>query len=215
LRTGDLGFVRRGQLFVTGRLKDLIIIRGRNYYPEDIEVTFDRADPSFRAGHGVAFSVEIKEQERLVVVQEIEPRVRSLDSQAAFQAIRQAISTVHELEVYSIVLAKAGAIPKTTSGKRRRAACRDVFLQVNSISTPAGPPKSATDALIRSFPDIQNLWAGPRRMKSSAGWLSELLRDYPSRPRRFNCRNRLRSLAWVRSMRWKSPPTWSGGFNGS
>jgi len=59
LRTGDLGFVRRGQLFVTGRLKDLIIIRGRNYYPEDIEVTFDRADPSFRAGHGVAFSVKL------------------------------------------------------------------------------------------------------------------------------------------------------------
>jgi acyl-CoA synthetase (AMP-forming)/AMP-acid ligase II/acyl carrier protein len=129
LRTGDLGFLRHGQLFVTGRLKDLIIIRGRNYYPEDIELTVEAAHPSFRAGHCVAFSAEIEEQERLVVVQEIEPRNRSVDSQAAFQAIRQAISAAHEVEAYSIVLAKAGAIPKTTSGKRRRTTCRDLFLE--------------------------------------------------------------------------------------
>jgi acyl-CoA synthetase (AMP-forming)/AMP-acid ligase II/acyl carrier protein len=129
LRTGDLGFIRSGQLFVTGRLKDLIIIRGRNYYPEDIEVTVEAAHPSFRVGHCVAFSAEIEEQERLIVVQEIEPRQRSVDGPAAFQEIRQAISSVYELEAHSIVLAKAGAIPKTTSGKRRRAACRDLFLQ--------------------------------------------------------------------------------------
>jgi len=128
LRTGDLGFIRHDQLFVTGRLKDLIIIRGRNYYPEDIELIVNGAHASFRAGHCVAFSAEIAEQERLVVVQEIEPRTRTIDSEAAFQAIRQAISTIHDLEVYSIVLARAGAIPKTTSGKRRRAACRDQFL---------------------------------------------------------------------------------------
>ena len=129
LRTGDLGFIHHGELFVTGRLKDLIIIRGRNYYPEDIELSVETAHPSFRVGHCIAFSAEIDEQERLVVVQEIEPRVRALDSQAVFRTIREAISTGHELEVSSIVLAKAGAIPKTTSGKRRRAACRDLFLK--------------------------------------------------------------------------------------
>lgn len=129
LRTGDLGFVRRGQLFVTGRLKDLIIIRGRNYYPEDIELAVEPVHPSFRAGHCVAFAVEVRDQERLVVVQELEPRTRSLDDDAAFQAVRQAISRAHEVEAYAIVLAKAGAIPKTTSGKRRRALCRDMFLQ--------------------------------------------------------------------------------------
>ena len=129
LRTGDLGFLRDGQLFVTGRLKDLIIIRGRNYYPEDIELAVEVAHPSFRAGHCAAFSTEIGEEERLVVVQEVEPRVRVLDSEAAFQAVRQAIATTFEVEVYSIVLAKAGVVPKTTSGKRRRAACRDLFLR--------------------------------------------------------------------------------------
>ncbi len=129
LRTGDLGFVRDGQLFVTGRLKDLIIIRGRNYYPEDIELTVEGAHPSFRAGHCAAFSAEIAEEERLVVVQEIEPRIRKLDSEAAFQAVRQAIAATFEVEVYSIVLAKAGIVPKTTSGKRRRAACRDLYVR--------------------------------------------------------------------------------------
>lgn len=129
LRTGDLGFLRDGQLFVTGRLKDLIIIRGRNYYPEDIELTVEGAHPSFRAGHCAAFSAEIAEEERLVVVQEIEPRIRALDSEAAFQAVRQAIAATFEVEVYSIVLAKAGIVPKTTSGKRRRAACRDLYVR--------------------------------------------------------------------------------------
>jgi len=129
LRTGDLGVLRDGQLFVTGRLKDLIIIRGRNYYPEDIELTVEGAHPSFRAGHCAAFSAEIADEERLIVVQEIEPRTRTLDSEAAFQAVRQAIAAAFEVELYSIVLAKAGIVPKTTSGKRRRAACRDLFLR--------------------------------------------------------------------------------------
>ncbi len=129
LRTGDLGFIRGGQLFVTGRLKDLIIIRGRNYYPEDIELIVEALHPGFRAGHCVAFPVEVKDQERLVVVQELEPRTRTLEWDTTFQAVRQAISAAHEVDAYSIVLAKAGAIPKTTSGKRRRALCRDLFLR--------------------------------------------------------------------------------------
>ena len=129
LRTGDLGFLRDGQLFVTGRLKDLIIVRARNYYPEDIELAVEAAHPGFWAGHGVAFSVEVKGEERLVIVQEIEPRTRSLDGDAAFQAVRRAVSTAHDLEVYAIVLAKAGTIPTTTSGKRCRGACRDLFLR--------------------------------------------------------------------------------------
>jgi acyl-CoA synthetase (AMP-forming)/AMP-acid ligase II/acyl carrier protein len=129
LRTGDLGFIHRDQLFVTGRLKDLIIIRGRNHYPEDIERTVEPLRPDFRAGHCAAFAVEVKGQERLVIVQELEPRTGSLNDETAFQAVRQAVAKAHEVEVYSIVFAKAGAIPKTTSGKRRRALCCDMFLE--------------------------------------------------------------------------------------
>ena len=92
LRTGDLGFLRDGQLFVTGRLKDVIIIRGRNYYPEDIEHSLDGAHPAFRAGHCVAFSIEVEDRERLVVVQEIEPRRRDLDVEDGLEAVRRAIA---------------------------------------------------------------------------------------------------------------------------
>ena len=120
LRTGDLGFLRDGQLFVTGRLKDLIIVRGRNYYPEDIEQTVEQAHEGFRHGHCAAFSVDVEDQERLVVVQEVEPRRRELDADSALRAIRHAIAECHELEVYSIVLARAGSIPTTSSGKTRR-----------------------------------------------------------------------------------------------
>lgn len=129
LRTGDLGFSRDGQIFVTGRLKDLIIVRGRNYYPEDIEYVVERADANFRAGHCAAFSVEVEQEERLVVVQEVDPRSRGLDGPAACQAVRQAIAANFEVEIHSIVLTKAGMVPKTTSGKRRRAACREFYLR--------------------------------------------------------------------------------------
>ena len=128
LRTGDLGFLREDQLFVTGRKKDVIIIRGRNYYPEDIERSVERAHDAFRAGHCAAFSVDVEDRERLVVVQEIEPRRRHLDAEAPLRAIRRAIASNHELEVHAIVLAKAAAIPKTSSGKTRRSACRERYL---------------------------------------------------------------------------------------
>ena len=115
-------------MFVTGRKKDVIIIRGRNYYPEDIERSVERAHDAFRAGYCAAFSIDVEDRERLVVVQEIEPRRRHLDAEAPLRAIRRAIASDHELEVHAIVLAKAAAIPKTSSGKTRRSACRERYL---------------------------------------------------------------------------------------
>nr|QEO74785.1 AMP-dependent synthetase and ligase [uncultured bacterium] len=128
LRTGDLGFMKDDQLFVTGRLKDLIIIRGLNHYPQDIELTVEKCDAALRPGCGAAVSVEVAGDERLVIVQEVD-RHKPLDLQGAVERIRQAVMERHELHVYGVVFIKAGSIPKTSSGKIRRHACREGFLK--------------------------------------------------------------------------------------
>jgi acyl-CoA synthetase (AMP-forming)/AMP-acid ligase II/acyl carrier protein len=129
LRTGDLGFLKDGELFVTGRLKDLIIIRGRNLYPQDIEVTAQNAHAGLRPGCGAAFSVEISGEERLVVVQEVDRRVDSGKLDEIVAAIRQAVALEHEVALHAIVLIKHGSILKTTSGKIQRAACRSAYTE--------------------------------------------------------------------------------------
>jgi amino acid adenylation domain-containing protein len=128
LRTGDLGFIRDGELFVTGRLKDLIIMRGRNLYPQDIELTVERSDPTLRPGHGVAFVVEVDGAEQLVVVQEVQRHSRSTSHAAVIEAIRRAVAEAHDVHLYAVVLIQAGTIPKTSSSKLQRSACRSAFL---------------------------------------------------------------------------------------
>jgi natural product biosynthesis luciferase-like monooxygenase protein/FkbM family methyltransferase len=127
LRTGDLGFLRDGELFIAGRLKDLIIIRGRNHYPQDIERTVELCHPTLRPGCGAAFSIDEAGEERLVIVQELERRQES-DAELVIEAIRQKVAQEHEVQVSSVVLVKPGSILKTTSGKIQRRACREAFL---------------------------------------------------------------------------------------
>ncbi len=128
LRTGDLGFQSDGELFVTGRLKDMIIIRGLNHYPQDIELTVGRSHPQLGASGCAAFSVEARGEERLVVVQEIRPRA-GMNMTEMTEAIRQSVAEVHELQIYAVVLVKPGGVPKTSSGKVQRRACRKSFLE--------------------------------------------------------------------------------------
>ena len=127
LRSGDLGFVHEGEIFITGRLKDMIIVRGVNRYPQDIEMTVERADRRLRVGAAAAFAVDIDGRERLVVVSEVE-RGRDDNWDEVINAIRRDVTTEHELPPDGVVLVRTGSIPKTSSGKIQRHACRDAFL---------------------------------------------------------------------------------------
>lgn len=127
LRTGDLGFIREGELFITGRLKDLIIIRGRNHYPQDIERATQQCHAALKPDAGAAFSVELGSEEGLVVVQEIETR-RKNEAGSIFETIREAIAEEFEIQPAAVVLIRSGTLAKTSSGKIRRGACRENFL---------------------------------------------------------------------------------------
>jgi acyl-CoA synthetase (AMP-forming)/AMP-acid ligase II len=129
LRTGDLGFLQAGELFITGRLKDVIIIRGQNHYPQDIELSVEKSHPALKPDSGAAFSIDFKGSERLVIIQEVERSyLRKLNVQEIVGNVRQAVIAHHGLDIYATVLIKTGSIPKTSSGKIRRQACRTAFL---------------------------------------------------------------------------------------
>ncbi len=127
LRTGDLGFIGDGELFVTGRLKDLIIVRGVNRYPQDIERTVEQTDNRLQAGAVGAFALEMNDQERLIIVAETERR-RHKDWSDVIEKVRRNVTAEHELPPDGIVLVRFGSIPKTSSGKIQRSACREYFL---------------------------------------------------------------------------------------
>jgi acyl-CoA synthetase (AMP-forming)/AMP-acid ligase II len=129
LRTGDLGFIEQGELFVTGRLKDMIVIRGRNYYPQDIERMVQASHPALEEGHGAAFSVERGGEERLVVAQEVKyTHRRNLDVAEVTGNIREAVAEQFGLDLLAVVLLKSGGVQRTSSGKIQRRTCKENYL---------------------------------------------------------------------------------------
>lgn len=128
LRTGDLGFFAGGQLCIAGRCKDLIIVRGRNHHPHDIEHAAGSSHAALRPGGGAAVGVDVAGAERLVIYHEVERTQRDADPDEIFAAIRESVASSHELQAHAIILLKPGRLPRTSSGKVRRHACREAFL---------------------------------------------------------------------------------------
>jgi myxalamid-type polyketide synthase MxaB len=129
LRTGDLGFLRDGHLYVTGRLKDLIILRGKNYYPQDIEESVEGAHPALRPNAAAAFAVEVESEERPVAVLEVERAwCDDLDLEEAGRAALQAVTGRVELRLREVVFVPPDAIPRTPGGKIQRQECRRAYL---------------------------------------------------------------------------------------
>src|SRR3954465_7255595 len=157
LRTGDLGFFRDGELFVTGRVKDVIIIRGSNHYPQDIEQSAEEAHPAVMPG--AAFALADDGGERLVVVHQLDRQFRGSDYQEIIQAIRRAIVEQHELDPYAIVLIRQTSLPITSSGKVQRNLCREQYLAgelkvVHQWMNPAAAPTDAAREAANGRVDI-------------------------------------------------------------
>jgi amino acid adenylation domain-containing protein/thioester reductase-like protein len=178
MRTGDLGFLHNGELFVTGRLKDLIIIHGSNHYPQDIELTVESSHPALQPAAGAAFSVTENGKEQLVIVQEVTRQGRQADVNEVASAIRQAVAEKHDLQVHAIVLVKPMSIPKTSSGKIQRRATKSAFLngelelvgewRRNTPSSPALPPRGeGRSSPLSSGEGLGDVLSLPKRVRES------------------------------------------------
>jgi len=192
MRTGDLGFFDNGELFVTGRLKDLIIIRGRNHYPQDIEHAVEEATPLVRAGSIAAFAVDVDGRERVCVVAELERGKREpAEIASAFEAIRKRLATEHEVAAEAIVFVRPNSVPKTSSGKIQRHACKRQFLDgtLEVVEQHVGwlqPQAAPVTAAARRFPAVgagpASRRIGPRpaaRPRAAAGSRADGVRSRP------------------------------------
>ena len=183
LRTGDLGFVLDGRLYVTGRSKELIIVRGRNHYPQDIEQTLQASDAAFAPGNGAAFAVEMDGEERVVVVQEVQrTRLRKLDAPAAIAAAKAAVAAVHEVPLHDVLLIGPMRLPKTSSGKIQRRRARELYESGSFERIGAAAVVETGGAEVVDAAAVRSAPAAERQNKVLAylrGVLAEALRVAP------------------------------------
>ena len=176
LRTGDLGYLAEDELFITARLKDIVIVRGINYSPYVIEQTVEKAHPSLQPAGGAAFVVPVHGEERLIVVHELERSfLRTIDENEVFNAIKQAVADAHGLEVQGIVLIRTGSLPKTVTRKTRRQACREGYLD-QSLAAVAAWSSDAVEPGVAPNPAAGLPSPGARDRESAVRtWLVEKL----------------------------------------
>jgi len=155
LRTGDLGFKQDKALYVTGRIKELIIIRGENHYPQDIEASVSGSCEELSGSYGAAFSVDVNGVEQLVVVHEVNRQLmRHLNVEKVLTDVRRAVSENHQLQIQSVVFIKPASLLRTTSGKIRRVSMRDAFLNGELKEVYRWPQKQKEDETSVRKPEL-------------------------------------------------------------
>ncbi len=162
LRTGDLGAVVEGELYVLGRIKEMIVVRGRKHYAQDIEASVAAGDPIFGQDRTVAFGIEEGGEERLVVLHELSrAALRDLDVDSLAAAARRSVVDGHEIDVAAIAFVRPASLPRTSSGKLRRAGARDLYLA--GELDPVGVWRPASEARKAEPPDGGARSDAPRR----------------------------------------------------
>ncbi|MCC6750543.1 MAG: AMP-binding protein [Deltaproteobacteria bacterium] len=161
LRTGDLAFLREGELYITGRLKDLVIVNGRNLYPHDVEATCERAHPAVRPSCVAAFGLEGAVTERLAIVCEVQRSCPPEEHAAVVSALRTAVAAEHDVTVHALAILAPGTIPKTSSGKIQRRESKARFekgtLEELHRFTEAAERKGAKDAAASATSELGEL----------------------------------------------------------
>lgn len=193
LRTGDLGFLKDNELYVTGRIKDVIIVRGKNHYPQDIERTAESSHPSLQPGSCAAFALRIDGVEQIGIAAEVRrTELRTLDGPAVVSAIRRAVLENHELSVFAVTLLKPVTLPKTSSGKLQRFVVRAgwesgtlerVYADREPPgSAPLGSPAPAAPTspadVAPAAPGLGRLGGEPERSRRRADEMIAWIRDY-------------------------------------
>jgi acyl-CoA synthetase (AMP-forming)/AMP-acid ligase II/acyl carrier protein len=175
LRTGDLGFLSDGELYVTGRLKEVIIVRGRNLYPQDIELTVGESCEELCANAGAAFSIDVNGEEQLVIAHEVDRRYRDHDWSRIVARVRRAVAREHDVDPHRVVLLRQGSLPLTTSGKIQRQLCRDKFLDddLKIIHSWKLPQERSDQALCSANPARLVSSRGSNWSADDVNWLNE------------------------------------------
>lgn len=186
LRTGDCGFLHDGELFVTGRLKDLIVVRGENHAPDDLEQTIQSADPALRQCGGAVVQTAGVEGARLIAIQEVS-HAAGLDHAKLFAAINQAVTQRHGLTLDAIELIRIGSLPRTRNGKISRRACLAAHAE-GMLRRVAGWGRPSSE---RTAPVPPTKWSAPTRLAAPAPlaapaveerMLAHLRELFPDRP---------------------------------